>query len=191
MRISKSQTKDNRERALAAAAKLFREKGFDAVGVAELMRAAGLTHGGFYNHFDSKEALEAESCALVFDRSLGRLAAIADLEDPDARRAAFAAYRQRYVSQASRDAPASACPMVAFAGDIPRRPPASREAFAEGLAAYLDAYTRAAGLEGDAGRAEAIRTFATLFGALALARSVAQERPELSDEILQAAGQAQ
>ncbi len=184
MRISKDQAKANRERALAAAGKLFRERGFDGVGVAELMHAAGFSHGGFYNHFASKEALEAEACESVFAGSLARLEKIAAIENAAERRAAFDAYRRRYVSAAARDAPAPACPMVAFTGDIPHRPEAAQKTFAAGLAAYLDAFARAGGAQT---RAEAIRDFATLFGALSLARSLARERPALSDEILAAA----
>ena len=190
MRVTKEQARQNHDRALAAAAGLFRERGFDAVGVAELMRAAGLTHGGFYNHFQSKEAIEAEACANIFAGSVRRLEKVAAIKDEAERRDAFDAYRRRYVSPANRDAPAPACPMVAFAGDIPHRAEPARKAFADGLAAYLEAFTRAASLEGEVSRAEAIRTFATLFGALSLARSIASEKPELSDEILAAAAAA-
>ena len=77
MRITKDQAAENRARVVDAAAKLFREKGFDAVGVAELMRAAGMTHGGFYNHFASKEAVEAAACEQVFAKSVGKLENIA------------------------------------------------------------------------------------------------------------------
>src|SRR5690349_2976768 len=69
MRLSKEQAADNRRRILEAAARLFREQGFAAVAVADLMKAAGFTHGGFYNHFRSKEALAAEACSTVIARS--------------------------------------------------------------------------------------------------------------------------
>ena len=186
MRITSEQTRKNRDRVLDAAADLFREKGFDAVAVAELMRAAGLTHGGFYNHFGSKDEVEAAACERVFEASLARIGAIAAIEDASERRSAFEAYRRRYVSTAARDAPAPACPMVAFAGDMARRPPELRRAFSEGLAAYLADFTRAAGRDPEA-RAAAIRDFATLAGALILARGVAKEDPELSAEILASA----
>ena len=183
MRITKARLSENRERVLGAAADLFREKGFDDVGVAELMRAAGLTHGGFYNHFGSKDEVEAAACAHVFEASLERIGAIADIADEAERRLAFEAYRRRYVSTAARDAPSPACPMVAFAGDMARRPAALRQAFAEGLRAYLDAFASAAGED----RAAAIREYATMAGALILARGVAREDPVLSAEILDAA----
>ena len=170
------------------AAELFQEKGFDGVGVADLMRAAGLTHGGFYNHFGSKEELEVAACESVFERSLARIGGIADAES-SARAEAFEAYRRHYVSLDARDSPAPACPMVAFAGDMSRRPPDIRAAYARGLAAYLERFTRASGRDNSdpKARAEAIREFATLAGALILARGVAQDDPELSKEILRAA----
>jgi len=183
MRITSEQARKNRDRVLDAAADLFREKGFDSVAVSELMGAAGLTHGGFYNHFGSKDEVEAAACARVFEASLARIGAIAGIDDPDERRRAFGAYRGRYVSTAARDAPAPACPMVAFAGDMARRPAELRHAFAEGLRAYLEAFTQASGED----RASAIRDYTTMAGALILARGVAKEDPELSAEILRAA----
>jgi len=189
MRISKAQAQENRERVVSAAAELFREKGFDGVAVADLMRAAGLTHGGFYNHFDSKEELEAAACERVFETSLARIGAVADVASPEPRAQAYADYRRRYVSTAARDNPAPACPMVAFAGDMSRRPLDIRAAYAKGLAAYLERFTRASGRDpaDAAARAEALREFSTLAGALILARGVARDDPELSEEILRSA----
>jgi TetR/AcrR family transcriptional repressor of nem operon len=186
MRITKERVAENRERVVAEAARLFRERGFDGVGVAELMAAAGLTHGGFYNHFDSKDEVEAAACASVFEKSVARVAAIAAEPDAAVREARFADYCERYVSPAARDAAAASCPMVAFAGDVSRQSEAVRAAYARGLADYLDAFAKAC----DAERAEAIRAFAALVGALTLARSVAAANPELSDEILVAAREA-
>ena len=175
MRITKQKVSENRERVIEEAARLFRQRGF-GVGVAELMAAAGLTHGGFYNHFDTKDDLEAATCARIFDASVARMRAVADDE-------AFADYRERYVSAKARDASAATCPMVAFAGDVSRRSASVRQAYGEGLAAYLVAFTQASGRS----RPEALRLFATLLGALTLARSVAASNPDLSEEILAAA----
>jgi TetR/AcrR family transcriptional regulator, transcriptional repressor for nem operon len=183
MRITKQRAAENRGRVVDEAARLFREKGFDGVGVAELMAAAGMTHGGFYNHFGSKDALEAAACERVFEASVAKIAAIAEVSDGTARKASFAAYREHYVSPASRDATAASCPMVAFAGDVTRQSEAVRDAYARGLSAYVEAFAKASGAE----RAEALRAFATLAGALTLARSVASSDPALSDEILAAA----
>ncbi len=190
MRISKAQARDNRGRVVDAAAKLFREKGFDGVAVAELMHEAGMSHGGFYNHFKSKGELEAAACSRVFETSLSRIGSVADVAEPDKRAEAFDTYRRSYVSKKARDAPGPACPMVAFAGDMTRRPPEVRAAYAEGLAGYLERFTRASGRDpaDPEARALAIREYATLAGALILARGVAQDDPELSEEILRAAG---
>jgi TetR/AcrR family transcriptional regulator, transcriptional repressor for nem operon len=183
MRITKDQAAENRARVVGAAAGLFREKGFDAVGVAELMHAAGLTHGGFYNHFASKEELEAAACEQVFEKSVGNIQAIAGIEDRKARSQALTDYRRRYVSAKARDASAPTCPMTAFAGDVSRQSGPAREAYAAGLRAYLDAYVRA----GEDGRTQALAEFSTLVGALTLARSVGKTDAALSDEILAAA----
>ena len=179
MRVTKQRAAENRERVVAEAARLFREKGFDGVGVAELMAAAGMTHGGFYNHFGSKDAVEAAALSHVFARAVARIEAVAESGDA----AAFAAYCERYVSPEARDATAASCPMVAFAGDVSRQSEAVRAAYAEGLADYLKAFAEASG----EARAEALRRFSMLVGALTLARSVARDDPALSQEILAAA----
>ena len=108
MGYSATETAQKHERILDESIRLFREKGFDGVPVADLMREAGLTHGGFYNHFGSKEELEAAACERVFEGALERLSAIADIPDPQERKAAADAYRLRYVSIAARDARATA-----------------------------------------------------------------------------------
>jgi TetR/AcrR family transcriptional repressor of nem operon len=185
LRITKDRAAENRARVVDAAAKLFREKGFEAVGVAELMRAAGMTHGGFYNHFASKEAVEAAACEQVFAKSVAKLERVAEIPDEEDRRRAFEDYRTRYVSRAARDATSASCPMVAFAGDVSRQSAEVRDVYAAGLRAYLDAFERA-GETGDAARRQAIKQFSELVGALTLARSVAVADPELSDEILRA-----
>ena len=189
MRITRQHAEANRERVVDAAAKLFRERGFHGAGVAELMQAAGLTHGGFYNHFESKQALEAVACARAFDASATRIAAIADIAEPQARADAFAGYLDRYLSPQARDARGANCPMVAFAADVSRESAEVQAAFAGGLARYVEAFARAArpGAPDDEGRRQALQDIAMLVGALTLARSVARENPELSDEILRAA----
>src|SRR5208283_5641548 len=97
------------------------------IAIADLMHAAGLTHGGFYNHFSSKDELEAEACALAFDRAIERLVRAC----PDA--SGFANYVERYLDRASRDAPGPRCPMAALSTDAARQGPVVRGAFAEGM----------------------------------------------------------
>ncbi len=192
MRITKKQSEENKARVIASAARLFREKGFAGVGVADLMRSAGMTHGGFYNHFESKDALEAEACGQALADSIQKIGAIAALADERERSLAMADYMRRYVSQKARDAAAPSCPMVAFAAEMPRQSAQVRETYAAGLRAYLEAFAQGngdAGIDPGAGRArqEALARFASLAGALILARSVASADPRLSDEILEAA----
>ena len=183
MRITKEQSRENRSRVVAGAAKLFRERGFAGVGVADLMRAAGLTHGGFYNHFASKDELEAEACRQSLGRSIAKLEAVARRPAPDERAEAMAAYMRGYVSKHARDAAAPSCPMAAFAGEMPRQSQQVAAAYADGLRAYLDVFAGAQG----ATRQQALVRFSMLAGALILARSVAGADAALSDEILAAA----
>ena len=183
MRITKEQSRENRSRVIAGAAKLFRERGFAGVGVADLMRAAGLTHGGFYNHFASKDELEAEACRQALARSTVKLEAVARREDSEERTEAMAAYMRSYVSKPARDAAAPNCPMAAFAGEMPRQSAQVAAAYAEGLRVYLDSFAKAQGVS----RPHALARFSMLAGALILARSVAGADPALSDEILAAA----
>ena len=191
MRLTKEKVAENKARVIATAARLFREKGFEGVGVADLMHAAGLTHGGFYNHFESKDALTAETCAWIFENTVAMMESMAAIEDDAERAAAVADYKRRYLSEKARDTPAARCPMVALGTDVSRQPGPVRRVYAAGLRRYLDALARALGGRGaarrKAKRQEAIATLAMLAGALSLARSVAEADPELSDEILAAA----
>jgi TetR/AcrR family transcriptional repressor of nem operon len=193
MRITKQRADENKTHVVETAAKLFRERGFAGVSVAELMHAAGMTHGGFYNHFGSKQVLEAAACAHVFAKSVAAIQSNAENAPPAERTQAFDAYKRRYVSKKARDSAATTCPMVAFASDVSRQPGPVREEYASGFRRYLAAFERAKGgdgLKGDArkqARQQAIAQFATLAGARGLARSVAETDPALSDEILEAA----
>ena len=191
MRLTKEKVAENKARVVETAARLFREKGFEGVAVADLMHAAGLSHGGFYNHFDSKDELAAQACAQIFEGSVAAIERIAAIEDRSERTAALDAYKRRYLSQRSRDAPAARCPMVAFGTDVSRQHGPVRHAYSDGLRCYLDAFTRALGgaapSRQKAAREQSIATLAMLAGALSLARSVAEADPDLSNEILAAA----
>lgn len=183
MRLTRAKTAENRAKVIDAALGLFQRRGFAGVGVAELMGAAGLTHGGFYNHFESKTALEVEACSLAFERALGAIGKVAAKPAGETRRDAMRLYVERYLSARARDAGGASCPMVAFGTDVSRESREVQARYAEGLRAYLDLMAEA--LESDAANAHA--TMAELVGALSLARSVGRDDRALSDSILEAA----
>jgi TetR/AcrR family transcriptional regulator, transcriptional repressor for nem operon len=182
MKVSRETAAAHRTAIVEAAARLFREHGFDGVGVAEITRAAGLTHGGFYGHFASKEALAAEACAASFDAILDRLsAADRSLED----------YIAGYLSDRHLERRDSGCPMSAYVTDVCRQGAAVQESFAGGVSRYADWFAgRLPGADddGDAATAARRRTALTiisaLVGGLALARAAAAADPALAEEIL-------
>jgi TetR/AcrR family transcriptional repressor of nem operon len=186
MKISRAQTKDNKSRIVAAAAQLFRERGFERVGVAELMHAAGLTHGGFYNHFDSKRQLEKEACAFSFGEALGPLARIGELDSGRERRAAFAAYVESYLKPREAGAAAPRCPFVVFGSDMPRQEEGTRGVFGRGVRDYLEKFTgalRRKSKKPEDTRADAVFAMAAMVGASTLAYGVDEIDKELAQEI--------
>src|ERR1700728_4008634 len=132
MGVTKEQAVHNRERILEAAERLFREKGVDAVGLAELMNEAGFTQGGFYNHFASKEALVSQVIGSAVDEGKQQLgAAIARSR----RRGADPLIRQIkwYLSPTHRDDIACGCAIAGFTGEIPRLTKVAQASYADGL----------------------------------------------------------
>src|SRR2546428_12881655 len=113
MRLTKEQATENRQSIIETAGRLFRESGFHGVSVADLMKTAGFTHGGFYNHFRSKEALAAEACSTVIARSNAELAETLGQKTGKAWRQ----YLDRYLSVRHRDGPGSGCAGAALATD--------------------------------------------------------------------------
>lgn len=173
MRISKAQAQENHDKVVETAAALFRERGFDGLAVGELMKAAGFTHGGFYNHFASKEALSAEALDKAF-----RL-----MDAERARAASLDELMSRYLSDAARRAPGRSCPAAALAGDVARQPEPIRMVFAEGFERMVDSVAERLA---DRERGMAIALLARMVGALALARAMPEGSP-LGQEILDAA----
>jgi TetR/AcrR family transcriptional repressor of nem operon len=185
MRVSREQMRENRERILDAAATMFRERGFDGVGVADLMKAVGLTHGGFYGHFASKDDLAAQAIGRAFANANNWLKE-AKAAEPDTPLKAIAG---RYLSTQHRDAPGQGCPVAALGCDIARQGEASRQAATEGVRAAIASLADAAPGEGGGERRRAaIAAYASLVGALVLARIV--DDPALSEEILAVAASA-
>ena len=175
MRISKQQAQQNRERVLDTASALFREQGFDGVGVGDLMKAAGFTHGGFYNHFASKDALAAEALDHAWTEMAAQRARADDL----------AQLLSGYLSRAARNAPGRNCPAAALGGDVSRQSDAVRAVFTDGLEDMIrsvEALLPPSDTAPD--RARAVSLVNRMVGALMLSRAVPDDSP-LANEILE------
>ncbi|WP_353946888.1 TetR/AcrR family transcriptional regulator [Streptomyces sp. HUAS MG91] len=176
-RVSREQAEENRRRVVETASRLFREQGTH-VSVAELMKAAGLTHGGFYKQFASKEALVDEATAHAFGRLAERHRAGAEqgARGPDASRRAFI---DTYLSVEHRDDAADGCPVSGLATDIARdgEDREARRVYTEGVRAFADRLTT--------DEQDGVTSLCTLVGALVLAR--ATKGDPLSEEILETA----
>src|SRR5262245_19884713 len=184
MRISKEAAAANRARVLDAAARLFREKGVDGIAVADLMKAAGMTHGGFYNHFDSKEELAAAAFKAAFAAAIARVERQAGQADARGRDKVFAHYVERYLAHETRDAPGTSCPMATLGTDAARHGSDLKAEFAEGVRRYIDGFTKIIPTDGGDRRGQAIAVLSTLIGALTLSRACAGADDALADEVL-------
>ncbi|KQV80652.1 TetR family transcriptional regulator [Massilia sp. Root351] len=181
MKVSREQAALNRERIVETAARLFREKGFDGIGVADLMKGAGLTHGGFYGHFGSKELLLAEAAAKALEKSVTTWRKLAD-RAPEQPVAAIAA---SYLSVAHRDAPGKGCAVSTLGTDAARAGPEVRKAMSDGVQAQLKLLAELEpGADGAAKRQQAIADYASMVGGLVLSRVMAD--PAQSEEVLAA-----
>ncbi|MEC9345922.1 MAG: TetR family transcriptional regulator [Pseudomonadota bacterium] len=171
MRISKEQAKANREKVVDAASGLFRAHGFDGIAVVDIMKAAGFTHGGFYNHFGSKADLSAEALGRAFEQ----------MSDERDRQPDLATLLRRYLSRPARAAPARTCPAAALAGDAARQPEQVRGAFARGLEDMIDSIRHRLETEDRVDPAQApnlaLIVVTRMAGALALSRAVPDDHP--------------
>jgi len=169
VKVSREQVAENRERILEAATQRFRERGFEGIGVADLMKEAGLTHGGFYGHFASKEDLIAQACARASDRSRARWARLSE-RAPDNPLAEIA---RVYLTPQHRDSPGAGCLIAALGPDVARQGPVVRDAVTAGVRAALDFLTRIVpGRSRAAKRRKAIASYASMVGGMVLARAV-------------------
>jgi TetR/AcrR family transcriptional regulator, transcriptional repressor for nem operon len=173
MRYPAKETAAKHERILQEASRLFREKGFESVTVGEVMKAAGLTHGAFYAHFGSKQALEEAAVAY------GQALSASRVRSRGATERGRREYAERYLSPRHRDHPGEGCTMATLGQEIARSTPEVKDAFEQGLEEILSA--------GGAERREAIFQTAALIGGVVLARAVKSK--QLSDEILKAVRQ--
>jgi TetR/AcrR family transcriptional repressor of nem operon len=171
MRVSREQVAENRRTIVGAASRLFRERGFEAVTVAEIMKEAGLTHGGFYGYFSSKDELIAEALAEALTQTT--TGPVGDL----------ATYAGAYLSRSLRDDLAHGCPTAALAAETIRQSDGARAEMTTGIKQQLERFTDVApGRTTAEKRRTAIGMWAAMVGAMILAR--ASEDPALSDEVL-------
>ena len=134
MKVTREQAIQNRDRVLDVAARLFRERGFDGIGVADLMKSAGLTHGGFYGQFGSKEELMAEACSRSFDSALETWSKIGGRASGNP----LAAVMKGYLSKQHRDNPGEGCVIASLGAEATRQGSSLRRAVTDGARAMLD-----------------------------------------------------
>jgi TetR/AcrR family transcriptional regulator, transcriptional repressor for nem operon len=173
MRYPPKETAAKHERIVKEASRLFRERGFENVSVADVMKAAGLTHGAFYAHFSSKQELQEAAVAYGQGISADRV------RSHGATRKGRRAYADHYLSTRHRDNPGNGCTMAALGQEIARSAPQIKAAFERGLEEILSA--------GGGDRKEAIFQTAALLGGVVLARAV--QDPQLSAEVLKSVQQ--
>lgn len=180
MRVSRAQADANHQNVIDVASRLFREHGFDGIGLKDVMKAAGLTQGGFYKQFESKEDLAVRATARAVHGSIERWVGFSDSGSPLEALLAF------YLSTAHRDGQGRGCPLVALGSDAARKSPAVRSALEDGIRSQLGHLDLFLGNpQGEAPSAAAMATLSMMVGALALSRMVNDDA--LSKDFLTAA----
>ena len=171
MNYAQVRKEETRKRIVETASRLFQEKGVDGVGVDEIMRESGLTHGGFYGHFRNKEQLVAEACACAVEMKSGEIKA--KLKGVP-KNEAFALFVSEYLDCTSH----ADCPFAMLGGDVARRGDEVREMYTAEVSETVDYMTKSLGC----GREEALLTFAAVVGASTVAK--ASSDPKLAEEIV-------
>ncbi|MEK6347842.1 MAG: helix-turn-helix domain-containing protein [Burkholderia sp.] len=173
MRVSREQVAENRRRILEVASELFRERGFDAVTVADVMSAAGLTHGGFYGYFKSKEDLIAQTLAEL-------------VKGEDRPELDMLGYAARYLSTRHRDQCATGCPVAALGAEAARQAPEVRAALGGSVGRQVARFAAGMkdmqGVTPEAARRAAIGGWSAMVGAVILSRL--SDDPAISEEVL-------
>jgi TetR/AcrR family transcriptional regulator, transcriptional repressor for nem operon len=186
MRYSREHKLETHARIVKRASVRLREKGAHGIGVADLMKDAGLTHGGFYAHFDSREALVIEAFAHAMDRSSERWRKLAEQTPPDQRMAAIV---ESYLTPAHRDDPGHGCAIPTLAAEIARESSKTRKAFAAKLEQMIDTLAaQIPDISCKAARKQAMAVIATMIGTLVMARVAGNG--DVSEEILNAGREA-
>jgi TetR/AcrR family transcriptional repressor of nem operon len=181
MRVSRTQAAGNRQKVINVASRLFRKRGFDGIGLKDLMEAAGLTQGAFYKQFKSKEDLAAQASRRALESAALRWSdeAAANPEDP------LGAVLGWYLSMKHREEVMDGCPIVALGSDAARQSSDVKASFEAGVRVHLELLGQLLGETGEEPNDKAIAILSTMIGALILSRTVNDER--LSERILQAA----
>jgi TetR/AcrR family transcriptional regulator, transcriptional repressor for nem operon len=184
MRVSRIQAAENRQTVINVASRLFRERGFDGIGLKDLMKGAGLTQGAFYKQFASKEDLAAQASRRALESAFSRwsAAAAANPKDPLGAVMAF------YLSMEHREARMEGCPIVALGSDAARQGIDVKASFEAGIKAHLEVLGRmVAETGGKEPKGKAMAILAAMVGALTLSRAV--NDPDLAQAFLDAATQ--
>jgi TetR/AcrR family transcriptional regulator, transcriptional repressor for nem operon len=176
MKVSKSKASDNRDAILAAASTQIRGRGLDQTSVADVARAAGLTHGALYSHFQSKDALTAEAMTCAFADCLREFTGLPAEE-----------FLQRYLSTEHRDNPEVGCPTAALVSEVARQPAELRTAFRGGVDRFIALAGKSLEAVGaEHGHDRAVLMFAAMVGGLALSRAIRDVDGAGSSDILRA-----
>jgi TetR/AcrR family transcriptional regulator, transcriptional repressor for nem operon len=184
MRVSRVQAAENRQTVINVASRLFRERGFDGIGLKDLMEGAGLTQGGFYKQFASKEDLAVEASKRALESASGRWTDAA-AQNPDDPLGAVLAF---YLSGDHREEKMDGCPIVALGADAARQGPGVKAAFEAGIKAHLEVLTRFIAASGsEASTSKAMAILSTMVGAVTLSRIV--NDPDLAQALLDAAAE--
>ena len=180
MRYSKEHKQETHDRIVRKASVRLREKGAHGIGVADLMKEAGLTHGGFYAHFDSREALVIEAFNFAMDRATERWRKMAEETPPEKRLATIV---ESYLTTIHRDDPGRGCAVPTLGPEIARESPKTRKAFAAKLDEMIEMMAdQVPEQPRKTARAQAIAALSTMAGALVLSRVAGSG--EFSEEIL-------
>jgi len=185
MRVSRTQAEENRQTVINVASRLFREHGFDGIGLKDLMEGAGLTQGGFYKQFASKDDLAAQASMRALESAFSRWSAAAAVNPQDPLGAVIAFY----LSTAHREERMDGCPVVALGSDAARQGADVKASFEAGIKKYLELLASWLGEpDGEEPSGKAMAILATMVGAVVLSRAVNDER--LSKRLLQAAAES-
>lgn len=184
MRVSRAQAEENRQTVINVASRLFREHGFDGIGLKDLMEGAGLTQGAFYKQFESKDDLAAQASRRALENALQRWTAAAEAnpEDPLGAVVAF------YLSMGHRTERMDGCPVVALGSDAARQGAEVKASFEAGIRDYLALLGGWLGEAGGEPGRKAMAVLATMVGAVLLSRAVDDE--QMSKRFLQAAAES-